>query len=281
MLTIRQGQALHLIVDSGRRNYRRMTVQWPVTVRNGKGICKSKYALPLSELTIWCPRNVREIFAQSPHFGRNLVGPFPEHSRFRSIGVLPLSVDYSRHFRELECSVFMSNPRLQNVRGRSAECPPYVLRLSNCWRFGCEVPAYVVPQIGSGRTSAWHFVESCRSRVRSFDEKLTSSAIPSTFVLLLRWRFGLRRTGVRTFVAASCCWASRAESVGLCPLAPDGRTAMLAPVYGPQAIAWCLFCRSARFPSFAARSCAVFVQQLSLIRISSRVHSRSSPRTKC
>src|SRR6185437_15681328 len=66
-------------------------------------------------------------------------------------------------------------------------------------------------------------------------------------LLLREWCFGLRRKCVRTFLAALCYRASRAGSVGLCPLAPDGRTTIACPCLRPQAIALSVLCRSARF----------------------------------
>lgn len=98
--------------------------------------------------------------------------------------------------------------------------------------------------------------------------------------LLLRCCFGLRRTCVRTFIAASCCRASWAESVGLCPLAPDGRNAIACPRLRPQAIACsvlCRFCGSVICRAFMRLFCTAIIAHQNFI-----AGPRSLvPRAKC
>ena len=222
----------------------------------------AKYALPLHKLTIQCPRNRRAIFAQSPCRGRNLSGPFQEQPRSGLSAQWPcpcivpgictdLNVPLSCPVRVHKMS--MSSPQL---------VPPGLLFVQSFVRWFIGKSAFINAHLdclsNPVKRALFHHTLLKYPRVGHSKRPL----------LLREWCFGLRRKCVRTFLAALCYRVSRAESVGLCPLAPDGRTTIACPCLRPQAIALVCALPFRAILSFAVRSCVRSMKRLSLGRSS-------------
>jgi hypothetical protein len=197
-------------------------------------------ASPLSHRTILFPRNYCAKFARNSRNGHKLAshghGTSASASIPRTVPVRALSIAFPRAHTFPIRIQSVTAIRPQSIRSVSGKCPHSIQWLSHLPRERrlCCSSNREFPNDGSA---------VARNRAGcAFDCCLSPAAYQSLWIcraFLLAFR-------VVVFVASAgrltvSRWLSRrasvAESVGFCPLAPDGRTAIDRPGNGPRSIA--------------------------------------------
>lgn len=188
----------------------------PPTAKKKRSRCKSeeprndgkaKYALPIGEPTILCPRIRRAEFAQSPHAGRDVAGSVHAEHVLKTFRVFAASSNYSRWVRDLARSAFMSRAGRRNVPEKAAICPTNVRYAFYRLQTGCRVRAFVFGKTGSRPIPISLFLDAGPNDARMFRRALVKS---SRVGCLIRLRFASR-----VVFRASSAWRPNLSSLVL------------------------------------------------------------------